>query len=322
MRYFIKVSLLAFSMLLISVNSWAGEVCSLTDYTLQLLGSGGPISDDKRSSSGALIWWNNKPQILIDAGGGVFLRFGQAGAHLENVDLIALTHFHTDHVSDLPALLKNSYFFDHEKSVHIVGPTAGAHFPSLTEFLNALFSSKQGAYAYLTGLYDATDGIKLKLLPTDVDYKSTKPIKVYEHDGLVVTALGIPHGDVPTLAYRIDSPAGRIVFSSDQNGSNPAFISFASHADILVMPAAITEDADSISSFMHAKPSIVGKIAAETQPKMLVLDHFMGKSLRDKDQTIKIIKQYYHGPVYAGRDLACFPIILNQNETNSRKVTP
>lgn len=312
MQTFLKNLLLGVALASLSISSHASETCATTDYTLQLLGSGGPISDDKRSSSGALIWWHHKPQILIDAGGGIFLRFGQSGAHLEDVDLIALTHFHTDHVSDLPALLKNSYFFATEKTIHITGPTEGAHFPSLSHFLAELFNGVDGAYAYLAGLYDATDGIKLKIEPLDVNYKSTQPIKVYEHDGLVVTALGIPHGDVPTLAYRIDSLDGTIVFSSDQNGTNPAFLDFAKNATILVMPAAITEDADDISSFMHAKPSVVGKIAAEVQPKELVLDHFMGKSLRDKEETMRIITQYYKGPTKAGRDLACYPVLIKK----------
>jgi ribonuclease BN (tRNA processing enzyme) len=313
MRFSFYTTLLILGTLLFSVNANADEICHYTDYSIQLLGSGGPISDDKRASSGELIWWKGKPRILIDAGGGVYLRFGQSDARLEDVDLIAITHFHTDHVTDLPALLKGSYFFDYKKSIDIVGPTSGDNFPSLTQFINDLFNIKTGAYAYLNGLYKGDYGIKLKMKLTDIDYRGSKEIKVYEHDGLVVTALGIPHGYVPTLAYRIDSPEGCIVVSADQNGSNPAFIKFASNADILVMPAAITEDADKISSFMFAKPSIVGKIAAATNPKILVLNHFMGKGLRDKNQSIDIIKRYYHGPIYASRDLSCFPVVTTNN---------
>jgi len=38
-------------------------------------------------------------------GGGAFLRFGQAQAKLSDLSLIAISHLHPDHVSDLPALL-------------------------------------------------------------------------------------------------------------------------------------------------------------------------------------------------------------------------
>jgi hypothetical protein len=41
---------------------------------------------------------------------------------------------------------------------------------------------------------------------------------------------------------------------------------------------------------------------------MLVLDHFMGRSLRDKDHNVQIIRGFFHGPVLAGRDLSCIPL--------------
>ncbi|MDK9735835.1 MBL fold metallo-hydrolase [Vibrio sp. D404a] len=278
-----------------------------TDFTLQILGSGGPISDDLRASSGEIIWWKGKSRIMIDAGGGVYLRFGQAGAKLEDLDFMGLTHFHTDHVNDVPALLKGGYFFDREDPLDMVGPTAGSAFPSLTGYFKANFDPKDGAYAYLSGLYDGTDGL-FPINLTDVDHQSKQPTIVYQEDGLKISALGIPHGDVPCLAYRIESEDGVMVISADQNGSNPAFLDFARGADIMLMPMAIHEQADGVSTFMHAKPSVIGKIAQEINPKMLVLNHWMGLGLKRKSESIKIVREYYDGPIMSGRDLASFPM--------------
>ncbi|GIA27294.1 MBL fold metallo-hydrolase [Vibrio cholerae] len=277
------------------------------DFTLQILGSGGPISDDLRSSSAEVIWWKGKSRVMIDAGGGSFLRFGQSGSTLEDLDFLGITHFHTDHVADLPALLKGGYFFKREDPLDIAGPQAGSAFPSLTGYMDALFNSKDGAYAYLNGLYDGSDGL-FPVIITDVPYKTTTPIKVYQQDGLTIYALGIPHGDVPCLAYRIESDQGVIVISADQNGSNPAFYDFAQDADILVMPMAIHESADDVSAFMHAKPSVIGEIAAKINPKLLVLNHWMGVGLKHKAESTKIIKQFYHGEVIAARDLSSYPM--------------
>lgn len=299
----------------VSYNVMAGNVqpnaanCGNKEFSLQLLGSGGPISDDQRASSGELIWWKGKPLMLIDAGGGTYLRFGQSGARLEDVSLIGITHFHTDHVTDLPAILMGGYFFKQQKQIMLFGPGRGGVFPSMTEFFEDLFNRRHGAFAYLSGLHDATDGIKLEVKIKNIDYKSHTPILIYQKDGVKVTALGIPHGDVPCLAYRIETPKGVIVVSADQNGSNKDFVPFAKGADILVMPAAIDENADAVSKFMHATPSTVGKIAAKINPKTLVLNHFMGKSLRLKDKTVNIVKKYYHGNIYSGRDLSCFPLL-------------
>jgi ribonuclease BN (tRNA processing enzyme) len=275
---------------------------------LQLLGSGGPISDDARASSGQVIWINGKSRLLIDAGGGVYLRFGQSGARLEDLDFIGISHFHTDHSADLPAILKGAYFINQPHDIKLVGPTGDANFPSMTAFFDREFGKGRGSFEYLAGLSKATDGLKLAVHPSDVNVKAATRTLVYQGNGVTIYALGIPHGDVPCLAFRIETPKGVIVLSADQNGSRKAFIDFAKGADILMMPAAVDEDSDAESKFLHAPPSVVGKIAAEVNPKMLVLDHFMGRALRDRDHNVQIIKQYYHGPVYEGRDLSCFPL--------------
>lgn len=308
MKHSLKAIVLALGLTLGSASCYAVTETPLdTDFTLQLLGSGGPISDDLRASSGEIIWWKGKSRILIDAGGGVYLRFGQAGAKLEDLDFFGITHFHTDHVNDLPALLKGGYFFERNDPLDIAGPEAGSAFPSLTGYIKANFDRETGAFAYLNGLYDGTDGL-FPIELTDVPTDSADPVLVYQQDGLTITAIGIPHGGVPCLSYRIESEDGVIVVSADQNGSDKRFIDFAKGADILMMPMAIHEDADGVSSFMHAKPSVIGKIVQQVQPKMLVLNHWMGLGLKRKSESVKIIKQYYDGPIHSGRDLSSFPV--------------
>ncbi|HIP27906.1 MAG TPA: MBL fold metallo-hydrolase [Sulfurovum sp.] len=77
---------------------------------LQVLGSGGPESGDKRASSGYVIWVDGKSRVLVDFGGGASLRFEEVGAKIEDLDVILLTHLHVDHTADLPALLKSSFY--------------------------------------------------------------------------------------------------------------------------------------------------------------------------------------------------------------------
>ncbi|MFM4811415.1 MBL fold metallo-hydrolase [Aeromonas dhakensis] len=310
MKQTIKAVTLAIGCALATAPAWA-EPVQLTPldkaFTLQVLGSGGPISDDLRASSSEVIWWKGKSRILIDAGGGVYLRFGQAGAKLEEVDFIGITHFHTDHVTDLPALLKGAYFFKRSDPLDLAGPQAGSAFPSMSGYFDALFNPSKGAYAYLGGFKDGTDGL-FPINVHDVPYQTPRPQQVYQQDGLTITALGIPHGDVPCLAYRIESAEGTIVISADQNGSNPAFVPFAKGADILVMPLAIHEGADPVSASLHAQPSVVARIAAEVNPKLLVLNHWMGVGLNHKKEAMAIVKQQFHGQVVAARDLSSYPV--------------
>lgn len=58
-----------------------------------------------RASTSYLLWVGNEAKVLIDMGGGAFLRFGQSGANLRDLTVVGISHLHPDHVSDLPALL-------------------------------------------------------------------------------------------------------------------------------------------------------------------------------------------------------------------------
>lgn len=67
--------------------------------TVQVLGSGGPDTNDALASSGYILWMDGEARLLVDAGGGIFMRFGEATAKFESLDAIAITHLHADHVA-------------------------------------------------------------------------------------------------------------------------------------------------------------------------------------------------------------------------------
>jgi len=274
--------------------------------TLQVLGSGGPIADDGRSSSGYLLWINGHSRFMIDAGGGSFLRFGEAGAHFEDLSLIAISHFHTDHSADLSALLKSGYFSGRTSSLAIAGPARGGAYPSLDEYLARLIGEDNGAYAYLAGYLDGSAGL-VKLETTVIDPKLQKPSRVYTdkaHD-LEVLALGVPHGPVPALAYRFRSGQQSVVFAGDQNGGSDAFIEFAKGADILVMHMPVPEGVSGVGRKLHAPPSVLGKVASKTGAGKLVLSHFMARSLVNIPGSLDEIRSLYPGPVIIAKDLDC-----------------
>jgi ribonuclease BN (tRNA processing enzyme) len=122
---------------------------------------------------------------------------------------------------------------------------------------------------------------------------------------MIVSALGVPHGTVPALAYRVDVGNKSIVFSSDQNGSLPEFIHFAEGADVLIMPFAIPEQARRIAKRLHATPSLIGKVAAQAKVCTLVLSHFMKRSLNKLDLNLSFVKKYYSGNLILAKDLQC-----------------
>src|SRR5262249_56765771 len=103
-----------------------------------------------------------------------------------------------------------------------------------------------------------------------VDAAKIGPTTVFDREGFTVTALGIPHGNMPTLAYRVQTQNVSVVFSSDQTGTNPEFVKFAKGANVLIMHLAI---AAGEQSPLHAPPAVVRPVAHDARIGQLLLSH-------------------------------------------------
>jgi ribonuclease BN (tRNA processing enzyme) len=167
----------------------------------------------------------------------------------------------------------------------------------LDEFLMRLFDPKRGSWEVLSSLSGPGPGVKLE--PHMVDVTRQEPTTVYERDGIKVTAIGIPHGNLPTLAYRVETQDVTVVFSSDQNGTNPRFPQFANGADILVMHLAIGVGANNPN---QALPAVVGSMAQSASPKRLILSHIGNFDL---NAAVADVKTNYSGSLTIGADLQC-----------------
>src|SRR6266545_501432 len=99
MIQFVIVSLLALHFI---PSSALAQICAANPVAVQILGSGGPRVNRDRASSSYLLWIDAQARILVDMGGGAFLRFGQAQAKLSDLSLVAISHLHPDHDSDVP----------------------------------------------------------------------------------------------------------------------------------------------------------------------------------------------------------------------------
>jgi len=287
------------------------QSCAPGPVSVQILGSGGPAINAERASSSYLLWIDGQAKMLVDMGGGTYLRFGQSGAKLSDLALVAISHLHPDHVSDLPALLWLSRL-GRKDPLPMVGPSSGRGVagpagndvaPDFPTFLARMFDEKNGAFQVMGATLGAEKGNGVPLKIGVVDVLRAEPSTVFEGQGLKVTALGIPHANMPTVAYRVDTQGGSIVFSSDQNGTNPKFVEFAKNADLLIMHLAI---AAGTTNPLHAAPAVVGRIAREAGVRRLIVSHI---GLFDLDAAIAELKASYTGPLIVGADLQCTPVV-------------
>jgi ribonuclease BN (tRNA processing enzyme) len=309
MTKLLRISVICGTALLPLPSPASAQSCAAGPVTVQILGSGGPAINRERASASYLLWVGGQARMLVDMGGGTYLRFGQSGAKLSDLAMVAISHLHPDHVSDLPALLWLSRQLRTEplpivgpSGNSVAGPTGNDVAPDFPAFLARLFDEKNGAFQVLGATLGAARGNGVRLDVSVVDVAKAEPSTVFKGHDLTVTALGIPHANMPTLAYRVETPDGSVVFSSDQNGTNPKFVDFAKNANVLIMHLAIAAGA---TSPLHAAPAVVGRIAREADVGRLIVSH-IGQF--DLDTAIAELKQSYKGPLTVGADLQCTPV--------------
>ena len=259
------------------------------------MGSGGPEGGERASAS-YLIKKDEKTIVLVDFGGGAFLRYGQAKAKIGDLQAVLLTHLHIDHVVELPALMKAGYFSKRSSELNIIGPSGNEYFPGLKEFIQLQFG-KQGAYRYMSDILgEKSDSFSLKTFEVKQD-------RDFVFSDLDIKAVRVNHGIVPALAYRIEIDGRVIVFSGDTSAKSEALTQLSKDADVLIAHHAIAEHGDEGARGLHMQPSRTAKIAKDAGVKTLLLSHRMNRTLGREREHQDLMKKIYKGTILWAEDL-------------------
>jgi ribonuclease BN (tRNA processing enzyme) len=286
--------------------------------SLTVLGSGGPIATPRRVSAGYLLSIDGKPRLLVDAGGGSFERIGRSGLDISSLEQILLTHLHIDHTSDLPAVIMHLYMTGRTTPIAITGPTGrvgndaapenASPQPGVREFVRLLFGNR-GAWRYMN-TFDGF-GTIVRETPSDVAERAVYDVPVepaLEQLDVAICAVAVPHGMMPSVAFRVDCGAASVVFSGDISTSSPSFIALANNCSLLVHDFALPEG-ELPHGKLHAKPRAIGYTAQESGAKRLLLSHLMPPIESELARSLETVRSIYDGPVEVAVDLQTYEIV-------------
>lgn len=291
-----------------------------------VLGSGGPMATSSgRASASYLILADGKPTILMDAGGGSYKNLARLGVSIKDLDIVLLTHLHVDHMEDLSAFIKTSYFHNRQAGTfrthafHIFGPAANqipfpntsiAQYPANSEYVDGLYNNVSGLQRYLNIFSKAISGGEFHYDAHDISANLQDPVSsIFSRDGIEIKAIAVHHGPVPALGFRIEYKGHSIVYSGDTNSSTDNMITLADKADLLIYDTAIMDDLpnganDGVFFALHTTPSRLGEVAAQSMVKTLLLSHLTPITEPRIDQIKEIIKdQGYKGKIRVAKDL-------------------
>jgi ribonuclease BN (tRNA processing enzyme) len=164
---------------------------------LTVLGSG-----DAFNAAGALhscyLLEHAAGKLMLECGPSVLAGLKRAGIPTDAPDVVLVSHLHGDHFGGIPFLFME-YLFERPRTrpITIAGP------PTTQQRVDMLYKS----------LYHES---YCRRLAFDVRYLVIEPGDRVKLAGFDVDAFEVPHSAEPvSLAYRIESPEGKLLFSGD-----------------------------------------------------------------------------------------------------------
>lgn len=260
-----------------------------------MLGSGGPRVNGRRASSGYLVWVDGVARGLVDAGGGAFVRLGQAGVTPAGLDFVLLTHTHIDHTGGLAPLVFAAWMAERTSPLAIVGPSGREDQPGCRRFCDLLFGP-DGAWNYLHTFEGF--GIDASEVPED----AAAPVDALGSGDVAVRAVGVPHGMMPAVAFRVDHAGRSITFSGDVSGRHGPLTDLARGCDLLIHDQALPRR-DLPHGHLHAPPEETGATAAEAGVRTLLLSHFLPPAESAMDVIDAAVRQSFAGQLLHAVDL-------------------
>jgi ribonuclease BN (tRNA processing enzyme) len=246
----------------------------------------------------------NGKTIVIDCGLGVTRGICDQGVALTRIDMIIITHLHSDHYLELGPLFHTAWTAGLNRTIPVIGPKG----------LDAYWAAFQESMRFDIDLRIRDEG--------RCDFDSLAAISVigesHDLDGITLRAMRNVHPPiVDTFALRFDSADSSVTLSGD-TAYMPEMADFARGSDLLVHEAMLRDGVEALCARMtngddrlrthilrsHTDAEDVGRIARDAGVKQLALNHMVPDG--DPDFTDQhwtdAVRKHWDGPFFLGKD--------------------
>lgn len=242
-------------------------------------------------------------RFLFDAGYGSLERLVESGLPMDAVTKLFLTHLHSDHVVDLPALLLLPWAAPSARDVplDVWGPDG----------TRDLVRHLEQAFAYDIHVRRDIDE-RASAKGIEVIGRDVREGTVYDQGGVKITAFLVDHGPVtPAFGYRVDH-AGRSVAISGDTRPSDNLVKVSKGVDVLIHEAV---DVASLKKLVpsqrlfeaivahHTTPEQAADIFRRVSPRLAVFSHAEGGAA-----VAERARRTYPGRVEFGEDLMVIEI--------------
>jgi ribonuclease BN (tRNA processing enzyme) len=272
-----------------------------------ILGTGTPNADPDRSGPSVAVIAGGRA-YLVDCGPGVVRRAAAAARRgipaleAERLDIVFVTHLHSDHTLGLADLIFTPWVLERRTPLEAYGPPGIA---AMTRHLLAAYGDD--IRARQQGLEpDKHEGYR-------VNAHEVRAGVVYRDSNVTVTAFAVPHANWRhAFGYRFETRDRVIVVSGDTRPSD-AVVRACDGCDVLVHEVYSAErfkgrppEWQRYHADAHTSTEQLAGLATRARPKLLVLYHQLLWGATDED-LVREVRQGYDGAVVSAKDLDVFP---------------
>jgi ribonuclease Z len=277
-----------------------------------LLGTGIPDPGINAFGTSTMIEAGDE-KVLIDCGRGTVIRMAQVGFPIGFVDTVILSHYHSDHYSGIFDMVMTGTirqpWSNRGGPLHVYGPTG-------------IQDIAEGAWQVTKPDRDIrvadgeSDPEDMRIIPHVYEEGV-----VYDKGGLKIIAIEVDHGEFirPAYAFRVEYK-GHVFVHSHDTKYNENLISQAQGADVFIHEVAAARP-ETLANYPkvkiaidhHSTPTDVGKVFAQTNPKIAMLTHLVllrPDPMKVSEVTAELAEEY-DGLVLVAEDLMTIDIGKN-----------
>ncbi len=279
--------------------------CGAQGVWVEILGAGaGELNQDWAGPS-YIVWIDDKARLLVDAGASSTTQFAKAGARFEDLDAIVLSNLEPHLTTSLPAYFAGSLDSTRDRLLPVFGPDGNSSHPGTVQFIDRLVGL-EGAYPHYASLLSTRTKAGYKLTITEVPTAGKRRWARFGSDNLRLSSIAVDHGDVPSLAWRVDAGAVSIVFTGAFSHDKDQLVNFAKGADALVVTHAITENMRGDWLNRYAPPSKLAEVAAGADVDTLILGHRNNRTRGRESQSREAILAHFSKSLIFANDSECW----------------
>ena len=279
-----------------------------------LLGTGVPLLDPTayvnsgRVTAGLMVEAGPE-RLLFDVGQGIVTRLLQAGGGAANpyvaINHVFISHLHSDHIADLPALYSYAWLFRDDQPFLVWGPGNGPNQPVGTAAIMPLMrvAFQNDFYLRCCGFTDPNEIFSQNGIAFNVTELFEGP--VYSSNGVTVSAFLVDHKPVdPAFGFRIDYQGHSVVFSGDTR-FNQNLINHSMGVDVLIHEVyGFARNTGPQIFDYHTPPEDAAKVFSMAAPKLAVYTHIaIPPGTTSADLVTRTRAAGYAGPLQVGADL-------------------